>query len=278
MKKPNSKPTAQRPKQKRPRIDKSPAAFEAAFRQRLGQTPAEWIKAKIENGSRKDDVKYLFDVCAAEIATKNNCMAQEFERYDNPGWKKKEVTAILPKAPKVYNKLVRDRIPEIIEEDGKRCVCETLPPERYIAMLDAKLNEELAEYQQSKSLEELADLLEVMGAVVKARGFTWEELTAIRKKKLEARGGFEKRILLKEVYEDEPASAEKPDEGRKKTRPRNAGKPWTELEDRKLEDEFDSKMPISTIATEHGRTKGAIESRLVRLGKISKPNTESSDK
>ena len=107
-----------------------------------------------------------------------------------------------PKSLKVYNKLVRDRIPEIIDKDGKRCVCETLLQDQYITMLDAKLNEELAEYQESKSLEELADLLEVMGAVVKARGYTWDQLTAIRKKKLEDRGGFEKRILLKEVYEE----------------------------------------------------------------------------
>ncbi len=69
-------------------------------------------------------------------------------------------------------------------------------------MLDAKLNEELAEYQESKSLEELADLLEVMGAVVKARGYTWDDLTKLRKIKKEMRGGFEKRLLLKEVYED----------------------------------------------------------------------------
>ena len=109
---------------------------------------------------------------------------------------------MLSKLPKVYNKIVRDRIPEIIEADSKRCVCETLPQDQYIAMLDAKLNEELAEYQQSKSLEELADLLEVMGAVVRARGYTWEQLTDICKKKKEERGGFEKRILLKEVYED----------------------------------------------------------------------------
>ena len=77
---------------------------------------------------------------------------------------------------KTYHKLVRDRIPEIIEADGKTCVCETLSDEDYISLLDQKLNEELAEYQESKSLEELADLLEVMQAVVKARGWTLEEL------------------------------------------------------------------------------------------------------
>ena len=68
---------------------------------------------------------------------------------------------------RVYNKLVRDRIPEIVEADGNTCTAETLSDRQYMEMLDAKLNEELAEYQESKSLEELADLLEVMRAVVR---------------------------------------------------------------------------------------------------------------
>ena len=63
---------------------------------------------------------------------------------------------------KTYRKLVRDRNPEIIEADGKICVCETLTDEDYIHFLDQKLNEELSEYQEIKSLEELADLLEVI--------------------------------------------------------------------------------------------------------------------
>ena len=100
---------------------------------------------------------------------------------------------------KAYHKLVRDRIPEIIEADGKLCVCETLTDEDYIHLLDQKLNEELAEYQESKSLEELADLLEAVQAVVKARGWTLEELEKVRADKATKRGGFEKKILLKEV-------------------------------------------------------------------------------
>lgn len=103
---------------------------------------------------------------------------------------------------KAYHKLVRDRIPKIIEADGKTCVCETLSDEDYLSLLDQKLNEELAEYQESKSLEELADLLEVMQAVVKARGWTLEELEQVRADKTAKRGGFEKKILLKEVQED----------------------------------------------------------------------------
>ena len=102
-----------------------------------------------------------------------------------------------------YKKLVRDRIPEIIEASGKRCVCATLSDEEYLARLDEKLNEELAEYQESKSMEELADLLEVIRAVAAARGSSVEEVAAIRRDKAAKRGGFEKKILLTEVTTDD---------------------------------------------------------------------------
>ena len=98
-----------------------------------------------------------------------------------------------------YNKLIRDRIPEIIEGAGKNCIVEVMDDETYIKYLDSKLSEELAEYQESKSLEELADLLEVIRAVAVARGSSIEEVEAIRRDKAEKRGGFEKRILLTEV-------------------------------------------------------------------------------
>ena len=71
----------------------------------------------------------------------------------------------------------------------------------YIEYLDQKLNEELAEYQQDKSIEELADLLEVMYAVVTARGYSVAELERIRLEKAEKRGAFEKKLLLKSVSE-----------------------------------------------------------------------------
>ena len=100
---------------------------------------------------------------------------------------------------KFYNKLVRDKIPEIIENDGKHCIYEILDDNTYKQMLDEKLNEELKEYQDSKSLEELADLLEVIHAVVKSKGCTFEQIESIRKIKAEQRGSFDKKILLKEV-------------------------------------------------------------------------------
>ena len=101
-----------------------------------------------------------------------------------------------------YNKLVRDRIPEIIQSTGKSCTIETLSSEDYLRMLDAKLDEELAEYHKDQNIEELADLMEVIHAATIARGYTLEDLERARAEKATKRGGFEKRILLKEVYED----------------------------------------------------------------------------
>ncbi len=102
-----------------------------------------------------------------------------------------------------YNKLVRDKIPEIIESSGKKSVTDILSEQDCLVMLDEKLNEELAEYQESKSMEELADLLEVMKAVAAARGSSMEEVEQIRKEKAAKRGGFEKRILLLEVKSED---------------------------------------------------------------------------
>ena len=103
---------------------------------------------------------------------------------------------------KTYNKLVRDRIPEIIEGQGKTCVVEVLSGEDYLRMVDAKLDEELAEYHRDQTIEELADLLEVVYAADAARGYTREQLEAVRAQKAEERGGFGKKLLLKEVYEN----------------------------------------------------------------------------
>lgn len=102
---------------------------------------------------------------------------------------------------KEYNKLIRDKIPEIIKAAGKQCRVEVMNEEEYIDALDQKLDEELAEYQADKSLEELADLLEVVYAVVVARGYSVEELERVRKQKAEKSGGFEKRLRLKGVIE-----------------------------------------------------------------------------
>lgn len=101
----------------------------------------------------------------------------------------------------VYNKLVRDRIPEIIEASGKKCSVRTLSPEEYQRAVDAKLDEELAEYHKEQNLEELADLLEVLLAAAAARGCSAEQLEQIRAEKAAKRGGFQDRLYLLEVQE-----------------------------------------------------------------------------
>lgn len=100
-----------------------------------------------------------------------------------------------------YNKLVRDRIPEIIEASGKRCKIEILGDEEYLRMVDTKLDEELAEYHMDQNLEELADLLEVIYAAAEARGYSIDQLEKVRVEKADTRGAFRKRVLLTEVEE-----------------------------------------------------------------------------
>ena len=100
-----------------------------------------------------------------------------------------------------HRKLVRDLIPQIIESSGKTCVTRILPEAEYLAALDAKLQEELNEYQADKSMEELADLLEVMMAVAEARGHSFAEVEAIRREKAAKRGSFRERIFLESVTE-----------------------------------------------------------------------------
>ena len=103
---------------------------------------------------------------------------------------------------KSYNKLVRDRIPELIRAQGKTCTTAILTDDgEYLRMLEAKLDEELAEYHADQSIEELADLLEVIRACAVARGYTPEVLEQMRAEKAAKRGGFRDRIYLKDVRE-----------------------------------------------------------------------------
>lgn len=103
----------------------------------------------------------------------------------------------------VYNKLVRDLIPEIIQKDNKKCTTKILDEENYVIELKKKLVEELEEYQEATSneeaIEELADILELMHALAEVHGSSMGEVEEVRKEKAEARGGFKDRIYLIEV-------------------------------------------------------------------------------
>lgn len=106
----------------------------------------------------------------------------------------------------IHNKLVRDRIPEIIETTGKKFTTRILDNKEFIQELRKKSFEELQEYIDSKNneeaLEELADLLEIIHALSEYHGADIKKLEEIRKQKAEKRGGFKEKIYLMEV-EDE---------------------------------------------------------------------------
>ena len=97
---------------------------------------------------------------------------------------------------KTFNKLVRDRIPQIISDSGAHAEFRTLSDEEYRVFLEAKLDEEVWEYHRDQNLEELADILEVVYALADAIGASRESLMDVYRTKHNQRGGFEKRLLL----------------------------------------------------------------------------------
>ena len=101
---------------------------------------------------------------------------------------------------KVYNKLVRDKIPEIIKAAGGAPETRTLDDAEYKKFLRLKLVEEAGETNAAKTREdmvkELGDVLEVMEAIMKNEGVTREEVDSLKQRRRDERGGFEKRIYL----------------------------------------------------------------------------------
>lgn len=104
---------------------------------------------------------------------------------------------------KEYNKLVRDKIPEIIEKSGKKAITRTLTDEEFKEYLEKKLDEEVAEFHKEKSLEELIDVLEVISAICTASGYSTANVNLNAAYKRNKRGGFERKILLIAVEEGE---------------------------------------------------------------------------
>lgn len=103
----------------------------------------------------------------------------------------------------VYNKLIRDKILEQIQRCGKNYKIEVLSEEQYVKELKEKLKEEVGEYLLSdtnvQAIEELADILEVIHALAKVHGYSFQDVEDIRREKEVLRGRFEKRLFLVSV-------------------------------------------------------------------------------
>lgn len=100
---------------------------------------------------------------------------------------------------KIYNKLVRDNIPEVIKASGKTCEIEIVNGKEKQELLEKKLLEEVNEYLEDKNLEELADVMEVLFGLANELGYSEEDLLNKRNEKLQERGGFKEGIILKKV-------------------------------------------------------------------------------
>ncbi len=100
----------------------------------------------------------------------------------------------------VYDKLVRDRIPEIIESSGSRCDIEVVSDDVVLEYLYKKLGEEVSELLEDRNLDEIADVMEVLFAIGKKYGYSENEVLGRRNDKRNARGGFEDNLILKKTY------------------------------------------------------------------------------
>lgn len=98
-----------------------------------------------------------------------------------------------------YDKLIRDLIPEIIESAGKKCVYETLSDKEYVEKLNEKILEKTNKFVKTGSVDALADIGEVMHAILAYKNVSLQEFQRVRLEKLEMQGGYEKRILLKKI-------------------------------------------------------------------------------
>ncbi|HBY21211.1 MAG TPA: phosphoribosyl-ATP pyrophosphohydrolase [Clostridiales bacterium] len=101
----------------------------------------------------------------------------------------------------VYNKLIRDKIPEIMEAKGLEFTTHIAINEEYEEMLYKKIYEEVLEFKENKSIEEMADLFEVVYAICDLYKIDLDKLENVRIKKRDERGAFKERIILKKVYE-----------------------------------------------------------------------------
>tara|TARA_B100001245_G_scaffold26762_1_gene17419 strand:- start:134 stop:448 length:315 start_codon:yes stop_codon:yes gene_type:complete len=102
----------------------------------------------------------------------------------------------------VYKKAIRDKIPEIIRDSGHSCNIENMSDAEFLEELDKKLDEELVEYKENRTVEELVDIVEVIRRISELRGTSLENFEKIRSEKVKERGAFEKNLFLIDTSKD----------------------------------------------------------------------------
>ena len=102
----------------------------------------------------------------------------------------------------MYNKAIRDKIPEIIKNSGNSCNVKTLNDDDFLIELEKKLKEELEEYFENKTIEELGDMIDVINRIVILKGVSSDDFEKIRSKKISTNGGFDKNFFLLDAEKD----------------------------------------------------------------------------
>ena len=103
---------------------------------------------------------------------------------------------------KNYDKAIRDKIPDIIKKSGNSCNVKKLPNDEFLLVLEKKLREEVGEYLESKSVEELVDTIEVIYRIAELKGTSKEKLEMLREEKASKRGKFNENLFLVDVTEE----------------------------------------------------------------------------
>lgn len=103
---------------------------------------------------------------------------------------------------KTFNKLVRDKIPELFLKDNSLPVSRTLTDEEYITELNSKLKNEIDKYLENENIEEMVDILEVIRAILDYKEVSYEEIEEKRIKKVQKKGAFKNKVYLERVMEN----------------------------------------------------------------------------
>ena len=102
-----------------------------------------------------------------------------------------------------YDKAVRDKIPDIIKKSGNSYNVKKLSDDEFLPELEKKLREEVEEYLENKSVEELTDIIEVINRISELKGVSHNELEKIRQKKADERGKFNENLFLVDIIKEE---------------------------------------------------------------------------
>lgn len=136
-----------------------------------------------------------------EIKRKTNSMYQYYSPEAEKEFGVVGIKISLVKNIYTYNKLVRDKIPKIINNDNRKAITRILNNEEYLTELNKKVLEEANEFIEANSIEELGDLMEVINAIMKLKGYKMEEIYKVMRDKADKKGAFDEKIYLEYVEE-----------------------------------------------------------------------------